>query len=176
MKTNRLQIVNKVFRILPFILLALMFTHCRGPRGDNGIDGINYTHSVIYDISTSDWTGDINGYTATISVPEITDDIYYNGAVLVYRLIEIDPKSFNLLPYTYVDNSLTIYMDYDVYVGSINLMYKEVENGENNTTAPGAMSFKVVIIEGINLAVLKSIVDVKDYNAVSRLLTINKNQ
>ncbi|MGD0582967.1 MAG: hypothetical protein ABR974_08500 [Bacteroidales bacterium] len=176
MKTNRLQIVNKVFRILPFILLALTLTQCKGPRGDNGIDGINYTHSVIYDISSSDWSGDINGYTVTISVPEITDDIYYNGAVLVYRLIEIDPKSFNLLPYTYVDNSLSIYMDYDVYVGSINLMFKEVENGENNTTAPGDMSFKVVIIDGINLAGLKSIVDVKNYNAVSRLLNINKNQ
>ena len=41
----------------------------------------------------------------SLNVPEITDEIYYTGAVLVYKLIEIDPKSFNLLPYTYVDNA-----------------------------------------------------------------------
>jgi len=38
----------------------------------------------------------------------------------------LEPKSFNLLPYTYVDNALAIYFDFDAYVGSINLIYKEV--------------------------------------------------
>ena len=176
MKTTRLQLAKRAIRILPFLFLALISTQCKGPRGDNGIDGINYTHSVIYDVATNDWAGDVNGYSATLNVPEITNDIYYNGAVLVYRLIEIDPKSFNMLPYTYVENTSTTYMDFDVYVGSIDLMLKEVDNGENNTGAPqGAMAFKVVIIEGISLAVLKSTVDIKEYNAVSRLLSLDKN-
>jgi hypothetical protein len=177
MKTKRLQRVKKVIQILPLILIALMFTQCKGPRGDNGIDGINYTRSVIYDIIPSDWTGNINGYKATISVPEITDDIYYNGAVLVYRLIEINPNSFNMLPYTYVDNTFTTYMDFDVYVGSIDLMLKDVEDGANNTATPDVtMSFKVVIIEGVSLAVLKSTVDIRDYTAVSKLLNIDRNR
>jgi hypothetical protein len=69
-----------------------------GRDGLDGIDGINYTHSVIYDVDPSEWVGDLNGYDALLNVPEINEDIYYNGAVLVYRLVEIDPKSFNMLP------------------------------------------------------------------------------
>jgi len=179
MKTNKLRLTEKAIRICPFLLLILVFTRCLGPEGPmgndglDGIDGINYTHSVIYDIGTSEWVGDMNGYDALIDVPEITEDIYYNGAVLVYRLIETDPKSFNMLPYTYVDNSLTVYMDFDVYVGSIDLIYKEVFDGVNDTPAPGnIMSFKVLIIEGIPLATLKGLVDVSDYGAIAKMLNI----
>ncbi len=93
--------------------------------------------------------------------------------MLVYRLIEIDPKSFNMLPYTYVDNSLTVYMDFDVYVGSIDLIYKEVLNGVNDTPAPAnIMSFKVLIIQGIPLATLKGLADVSDYWAIAKILNI----
>jgi hypothetical protein len=158
----------------------LLFSQCtwlEGPMGKDGLDGldgINFTHSVIYDINPSDWVGDVNGYNALIDVPEITDDIYYNGAVLVYRLFETEPKSFNLLPYTYVDNSLTVYMDFDAYVGSINLIYKEVFDGVNDTPAPvNIMSFKVLIIEGIPLATLKGLVDVSDYGAVAKIVNIS---
>ncbi len=175
MKTNRLQPAKKVFQILPFLFLALLSTQCKGPRGENGIDGINYTHSVIYDINAADWSGGLDGYSVSINVPEITNDIYYNGAVLVYRLIEVAPNSFNLLPYTYVDNSSVTYLDFDVYVGSIDFLLKQIDNGVNNTAAPtGTMSFKVVIIEGISLAALKNTVDIKDFSAVSRLLSLDK--
>jgi hypothetical protein len=179
MKTNKLRLTEKAIRICPFLLLMLVFTRCIGPEGPmgneglDGIDGINYTHSVIYDIGTSEWVGDMNGYDAIIDVPEITEDIYYNGAVLVYRLIETDPKSFNMLPYTYVDNTLTVYMDFDVYVGSIDLIYKEVFDGVNDTPAPGnIMSFKVLIIEGIHLATLKNLVDVSDYEAIAKMMNV----
>jgi hypothetical protein len=179
MKTNKLRLIEKAIRICPFLLLILVFIQCTGPQGPmgndglDGKDGIDYTHSVIYDIDASGWVGDLNGYDALIDVPEITEDIYYNGAVLVYRLIETDPKSFNMLPYTYVDNSLTVYMDFDAYVESIDLIYKEVLNGVNDTPAPvNTMSFKVVIIQGIHLATLKGMVDVSDYGAVAKILNI----
>lgn len=170
MITNKKQLLGV---ILISSILVLTLTKCRGPEGrpgENGLDGINFTHSAIYDVSASDWTGNADGYSTSLGVPEITDDIYYNGAVLVYRLIEIDPKSFNLLPYTYVDNGLTVYLDYDAFVGSIDLIYKEVFEGVNDTPAPVAMAFKVVIIEGIPLATLKKMVNVNDYTAVSKLL------
>jgi len=145
-----------------------------GYDGEDGKDGKNYTHSVIYDVEPSSWTGDLNGYDAVIDVPEITEDIYYNGAVLVYRLFETEPKTFNMLPYTYVDNALTIYFDFDVYVGSIDLMYKEVMDGVNDTPViNNPMAFKVVIIEGIPLAKVKTMVDVSDYSAVSKLFNID---
>ena len=173
MKTIRLRIMDKSIKISALLFLAIVFAQCNGTRKDDDTNGTNYTHSAIYDISSSQWTGDTNGYNHYIAVPEINDDIYYNGAVLVYRLIETDPKSFNLMPYTYTDNLLTIYMDFDAYIGSINLMYKEVYNGANDTPIPGNMSFKVVIIEGIPLAALKGMVDVNNYEALTRLLNIN---
>ena len=180
MKTNKFQFTFGIARICSLLLLMAALIRCSGPvgprgpqgnDGQNGLDGINYTHSVIYDVNPSEWSGDADGYNVTLDVPEITNDIYLNGAVLVYRLIEIDPKSFNLLPYTYVDNTLTIYFDFDAYVGSLNLIYKEVFEGANDTPAPAnLMSFKIVIIEGIPLAKLKKMVNIKDFNAVSRLL------
>jgi hypothetical protein len=176
MKTNRLLLTGRVTRVLSLLALMLVFVQCRGPRGNDGLDGIYYTSTALYDIKTTDWAGDANGYWVTIDVPEITDDIYYGGAILVYRLIETSPKSQNMLPYTYVDNGLTVYMDYDAYVGSMDILYKEIFNGANDTYAPESlMSFKVVIIEGIQLAALKNIVDVSDYSAVSKLFNIDKN-
>ncbi|MEI6048285.1 MAG: hypothetical protein WCS03_05260 [Bacteroidota bacterium] len=165
--------MDKVIKISTFLFLTIIFAHCAGTEKDDDTRGTNYTHSAIYDISSSEWTGDINGYNYFIDVPEITEDIYYNGAVLVYRIFETDPKSFNMLPYTYTDNLLTVYVDFDAYIGSINLMYKEVYNGVNDTPVPGNMSFKVLIIEGIPLAALKGMVDVNNYDALTKMLNIN---
>lgn len=177
MKSNMLRLKEKSIRICPFVLLMLLFSQCRGPEGppgNDGLDGINFIHSVIYDIDPSDWVGDVNRYNASIDVPEITNDIYYNGAVLVYRLFETEPKSFNLLPYTYVDSTLTVYMDFDAYIGSIDLIYREVFDGVNNTPVPvNIMSFKVLIIEGISLATLKGLVDVSDYGAIAKMMNVN---
>jgi hypothetical protein len=184
MKTKKLQLTSGIVRICLFFLLMAVIIRCTGPTGpmgpqgndgQDGLDGINYTSSVIYDVDPSEWVGNVDGYNVSLNVPEITDEIYYTGAVLVYKLIEIDPKSFNLLPYTYVDNALTIYMDFDVYVGSIDLIYKEVFEGVNDTPAPAdLMSFKIVIIEGIPLATLKTMVNVNDFGAVSKFLNLEK--
>ena len=182
MKKSRLQLSLGILRVCSYFLLIAVLTNCIGPEGPmgpsgyngkDGVDGINYTHSVIYDVNPADWSGNADGYNAELSIPEITNDIYNNGAVLVYRLIEVEPKSFNLLPYTYVDNTLSIYMDFDAYVGSIKLIYKEVFNGVNDTPAPqDVMSYKVVIFEGIPLATLKTMVDIKDYNAVTKMFHV----
>jgi len=182
MKSNKLQLSSGIIRSCSFLLLVLAFVTCtgpegpmgsQGPQGFDGLDGVSTTYSAIYDVDPSEWDGDIDGYVAFLDVPEITDDIYYDGAVLVYRLFESEPKSFNMLPYTYVDNALTVYMDFDAYVGSIDLIYKEVFDGVNDTFAPESiMSFKVVIIEGIPLAVLKTMVDVSDFDAVTKLLNL----
>ncbi len=177
MNTIKQRLTGRMIRISSVFILALMFIQCEGPmgpmgpRGYDGIDGEAFAYSVIYDVETTDWSGDIDGYAVSLSVPEITTDIYYYGAVLVYRLIEVAPISFNMLPYTYVDDDLIVYMDFDAYIGGIDLYYKEVYQGVNDTPAPGVlMSFKVMIIEGIPLATLKNMVDIKDYDAVATLL------
>jgi hypothetical protein len=188
MKTIKQQITSGALRTTTLLSLLLILTQCVGPRGPrgydghDGIDGIDGTdgtnaYSAIYDVNANEWQGDANGYRVFLDVPEINDDIYYNGAVLVYRLIEDTDKSFNLIPYTYVDNGFTIYMDYDAYVGGIELIYKEILDGVNDTFAPNSlMSFKIVIFEGIPLATLKDMVDIKDYSAVVKRFNLNLNR
>jgi hypothetical protein len=183
MKTITFRSQSGIIRTATLLSMLLILTQCVGPRGPRGYDGQNgqdgidgeaFAYSAIYDVDANEWQGDADGYRVYLDVPEITDDIYYNGAVLVYRLIEVDPKSFNLLPYTYVDNGFTIYMDFDAYVGGLDLIYKEILDGVNDTYAPeNLMSFKVVIIEGIPLAQVKDMVDIKNYNAVVKRFNIN---
>jgi len=174
MTANKEQLSGGLILICSFLVLILVrCTGPEGPMGPQGNPGISAS-SVIYDIDPSEWNGNADGYRVLLDIPEITDDIYYNGAVLVYRLIETEPISFNLLPYTYVDNGLTIYMDFDAYIGSVDLIYKEVFNAVNDTPAiENVMSFKVLIIEGIPLATLKTMVNVSDFAAVSKILNIN---
>jgi hypothetical protein len=188
MEKSRLKLSLGILRRCSYFLLVAVITSCishddgpmgppgyDGQDGQDGLDGINYTHSVIYDVDPGDWSGNLDGYQAVLDVPEITEDIYYNGAVLVYRLIELEPRRFNLLPYTYVDNALSSYMDCDIFVGSINLYFKEVFNSINDTPAPDVLwSYKIVIFEGIPLATLKTMVDVKDYNAVTKMFHVER--
>ena len=181
MKTFKPQLLKGSVRILSFLLLVIGFA-CEGPRGprgfdgNDGLDGLNgeaFAYSVIYDVDPFEWEGDFDGYGTFLNVPEITEDIYYDGAVLVYRLIEIEPKSFNSVPYTYVDNVFTIYLDFDAYVGGLELIYKEILDGANETFAPeDVMSFKIVIVEGIPLATLKGMVDINDFDAVTKTFNV----
>lgn len=184
MKTNHLQLTARMPRAIITLLIVLTMIQCRGPRGprgfdgDDGLDGIHYTHTAIYDVGTNVWDGDANGYFAWLDVPEITEDIFYNGAVLVYRIIEdAEDISFNMVPYTAVDGGLTFYLDYDAYIGGINLIYKEILDGVNDTFAPeDLMTFKVVIIEGLPLPALKDMVDVTNFSSVAKFLKIDVNK
>ncbi len=137
MKTRKLQLAGGIIRSGLLLSLMVLLVQCVGPRGPRGLDGNDgldgddglSAYSIIYDVEPLDWDGDVNGYSVFLDVPEITDDIYYDGAVLVYRLIENNPKSFNLVPYTYVDNDFMIYLDFDAYVGGLDIIYKEVLAG-----------------------------------------------
>ncbi len=93
-------------------------------------------------------------------------------------LNEQDPNNeyFNMLPYTYVDNSSTEYMDFNVYVGQINLSVKWTDNGVNTTQAPaGTEFFKIIIEQGTPLSTLKQNVNVANYNAVVTFLGITES-
>jgi len=179
MKTNTQPLSGRLIRVCSFLLLTAFFVQCAGPEGPigppgpHGNDGTAFAYSAIYDITPDKWDGNEDGYWVFLNVAEITEDIYYEGAVLVYRLIEVDPISFNMLPYSYVDNALTIYMDFDAYLGGIDILYKRVIDGVNDTFAPDMlMSFKIVIVEGIPLATLKNMVNINDYNAVAKVLKV----
>lgn len=155
------------------IFAVVIFTAaCTGPAGIDGIDGrdgVANVGAVIYDVDPSAWTGNIDGFSTILDVPEIDQYVFENGAVLVYVLQNegSNDKSFNQLPYTWMNNSTTEYMDFDAFIGSIRINIRWVDNGENNTETPtGPYAFKVIVIEGTPLSVLEANVDVSNPEAV----------
>jgi len=166
-----------------FIVIILFMSGCRGSDGRPGRDGNNGNANVmstIYDVHTQDWvwSPDYDAYTHMLNVPEITSDILDNGAVLVYRLVETDPSNryFYMLPNTSVDTTSITYLDFDTYVGEIQLISRWSDNGINDTQRPSeTYSFKVVIIEGTPLAILKGKINVNDYSQVTRYFGIKDN-
>lgn len=167
MKTQKLTIVL-------FFALIVLGTSCIGPPGHDGYDGrdgrdgedgIANVGVAIYDVQPEDWVGDINGYVTTLEVPEITNYVYENGAVLVYMMRNegTENQSFNQLPYTWLNNSITEYIDFDAYVGSLDITLRWIDNGVNNTEAPtGMYTFKILVIEGMPLSVLQTKVDLSN--------------
>lgn len=163
--------------IITTLLVVTNFS-CVGPAGRDGFDGVDGKDGIanvgaaIYDIEPSSWKGNIDGFTTSLIVPEIDQYVYENGAVLVYILKNenSDEKSFNQLPYTWLNGTMTEYFDYDAYIGRIDVTFRWVDNGINNTEAPdGTYTFKVIVIEGTPLSILKEQVDVSDPEAVMNL-------
>jgi hypothetical protein len=146
--------VKSSFSILMVCTLLFSLSGCRGDRGPKGEDGNANVATIQFTLHTNDWTGDENRYDTNISVPEITQDIYSNGAVLIYSLYELEtPYSFNAIPFTNVNGNTATYMDADIYVGNIDLFLVHTTNGINDTQRPiNNYIIKVVIIQGINIS------------------------
>lgn len=165
---------------LIFAAFAFLLFSCEGdpgpmgPPGEQGLPGNANVTPIIFDVAPNEWYGDVNSFYANLDeLPEITEDILNNGAVLVYVLHEENPneKSFNMLPYTYVDGSSYEYMDFEAYIGRIRITLKWTDNGVNTTAQPTQLySFKVVIIRGIPLATLKKSAPIHDYEATMKYL------
>lgn len=181
MKTFKPQLLKGSVRILSLLLLVIGFA-CEGPRGPRGYDGNNgmdgldgqtFAYSAMYEVLPSSWVGDLNGFFATLPMAEITGDIYENGAVLVYWMNDAD-QNFSILPYWYMDSEgLTINVACDIYIGSIDIFYQEIFDGLPDTFVPeGTNYFKVVIIEAIPLATVKSMVDINDFDAVTKTFNV----
>lgn len=184
-KTNTLTFKHTFLYVI--VTVVILITGCRGkdgpmgPQGDDGLMGPQgndgpmgnaNVHSVQYQVNTGAWSGNANGYKTVLSVPEITSGIVDSGSVLVYVLKNVDDpynEYFYMLPNTSIDSTSVTYMDFDVFIGEIDLTYDKTDNGVNDTQAPSAdMYFKVVIIEGMPLDALKERVNISDYKAVSK--------
>ena len=132
------------------LMMVLGFTACEGPMGPPGIDGTNAepTQWWIKDITVakSSWQlvggapDDIGSYfRCVINVPEITKDIYNDGAIICYYLYkdEFGDDVQTVLPYTYYDISIrqNIYGDNDEFPYSVQFSFD---------TTPGSIAFKLV--------------------------------
>ncbi len=168
--------MKTIYLFFTIVLIGLFVFACVGPKGEDGIDGKDANvGSAIYDIDPSDWTGNVDGFMTTLDVPEITGDVFYDGAVLVYMLkneLSAD-RSFNQLPYTWMNNGNVEYMDFDAFIGKINITIKWVDNGINNTEAPkNKYTYKVLIIEGMPLTTLENKINFSNFNEVIEFLSV----
>jgi hypothetical protein len=177
MKTNKVHFSNGLIRNISFILLITALA-CEGPRGYDGRDGEDgtFSYSAMFEVLATDWTGDFNGYSATLPMAELTETIYEHGAVLVYWMNDA-AGSFTILPYWYLDEEEVITnLACDVYIGDIALYYQEIFEGLADTFAPtGTWYFKVVIIEALDITAVKKMVDISDYSAVAKTFNVHEN-
>jgi hypothetical protein len=163
--------MRKIGTFLILTTIAFSILSCKGEKGDTGNANVK---SIIFDVNPSSWQGDTNGYATTLEIPEITENVYKSGAVLVYMLNneKSSNKSFNKLPYTWIDNTNTEYMDYTAYVGKLEITLRWVDEKKNNTQKPSNIyTYKVMIIEGTLLSTLQKKVDVNNYKEVISYLS-----
>ena len=136
-------------KLTGLLLIVIMgFTACEGPMGPegpmgrdgrdgkNGINGMDAISTewwnIEYEIKQSDWVlvglpGAVGSYYKCIfDVDELTEDIYYDGAIISYYQFVDDAGDWvqTALPYTYYgrDNpqgDFSVQYSYDVTVKSI---------------------------------------------------------
>ncbi|HOT15250.1 MAG TPA: hypothetical protein PK252_10860 [Bacteroidales bacterium] len=146
--------MNKFIRYAFLLCISISLFSCKGEKGDKGDPGDMgnaNVKSIIFDVKPSNWQGDSSEYYVFFDVKEINQEIFSNGAVLLYILRNegSSNQSFNALPYTWVYENAFEYLDYDVFLGKIKISYRMVDNGINTTTLPDeTFTFKVVVLTG----------------------------
>ena len=131
-------------KLTGWLLIVIMgFTACEGPMGPMGRDGRDGRDgadayetqwwNIEYEIRQSDWVlvglpNTVGSYYKCIinDVDELTEDVYYDGAIICYYQFVDDAGDWvqTALPYTYYDREnpqgdFSVQYSYDVTVGSI---------------------------------------------------------
>jgi hypothetical protein len=141
-----------------------------GVDGQQGIPGINgnaNVRSATFHVYTSSWTLAAPKYYKIISYGYITQDILDNGAVLVY--MQDASGSWYATPFIlyYTGYSTEIYQIIKVGQVVITVMDSDL----TQTSNPGDMIFKIVVIAGSAKSLHKNI-DYNNYNEVKKTFNL----
>jgi hypothetical protein len=142
-----------------------------GPQGIQGIpgqDGNANVNSYTYNVYLNDWTLDAADYGINLLVPEITQSILDNGAVLVY--MGVGSGSWVSLPYIvwnvgYASQYLPI-----ISVGKVTIW--KTDSDFFQTDNPGDKTFKVIVIAGSGFSAMPSNIDLNNYEEVAGYLNL----
>lgn len=179
-----MKVVSTFTRIALLSVMAL-FTAvaCQGPRGPegpsgqdgrDGQDGNANVISINYFVGEENWydvgTPGENDFflAADLDVPEITQDIYDNGLVLVYYRAN-DDEPWIALPYTFISHEPS-------YVEKLDMIYNVSFVGlQSQATDKGASAwtgiFRVIVAEAVPVG--KTAFDYSDYESVRTLLNLD---
>lgn len=155
---------------LLFMFLALsacLFSSCQGEPGKPGRDGRDgrdcVMQTVLIDVPVDSWNysnRDNNNYFyATVDMPEITEQVFKNGLIKMYRVYgDIDKKDAAQLEMPYVrpkefqyDNGdwgfYTETVDYDFGIGRMTIYYtaSDFDYELDQDFVPEAMQFRCVV-------------------------------
>ena len=152
--------------LLLLIPTFLIFSSCK--KEVTQVQQVDQAYSAVYTIQPGDWVTSNNGlsYTAELSVPELDNIIYQNGAVLVYlsfsgtSYYEAIPEVFDGITYGSIHS--TGYVSIDISAISGNLI-----NPPSQT-----ISAKVVLIDATALAMHKDL-NLNDLGAVQKAFNIH---
>jgi hypothetical protein len=140
-------------KILFLFLIALSVISCQGPVGPEGPQGYGTNWKIINLVAnSSDWVENVDAaglnryYSAHFSMPEINSNVFNNGTVLSY--IMINNSTQQNLPYVrHFQNAAGAFwtqtIDYDYSVGSLNVY---VTNSDFVSDPPVTMNFRVVLM------------------------------
>lgn len=149
----------KRFLLLLFLTLTV-FTACEGPSGPPGRDGQDgdsmYWFVKTYTIHEKDWKlyTDEDGlnpyYMCEVPIKELSDDIYYDGNVFAYLIMNFDQQNEvqTPLPYTHPAENVqgqewSEIVHFDYMPGSI-AFYVTYSDFATNVW-PGDLHFRVVM-------------------------------
>ena len=80
MLKNKISIPKSILNLSLGILAAIFIVSCEGEPGPQGPKGDSAAASTaIIDVQPQHWTGDTNGYSTVLEMPEINQDIFENG-------------------------------------------------------------------------------------------------
>lgn len=143
--------MKKIIIIGAYVLTVLMFDACTkakdgapGAQGPQGNANVGY---AIYNVAASDWGLTSPIYHVTLNAPQVTQDILNKGAVLVYANVS---GSSVQLPYTYYPTATYS----ETWQPTFTLGQVEIsitDSDLTNPAAPGAYTFKVVVIAASGL-------------------------
>jgi len=149
----------KKLTVICMTLLAMLFAvSCRGPMGPEGPAGTANVASTTMTIKSTDWqwlcvykdaeNHERGQYYVEIDYPNVTQNVYNHGAVLVYMNIE---GSWSQLPMTYyyldTENDILAEASLEVYTqnnGGITLFWTQSDMWD---VRPETFTFKIVCIE-----------------------------
>ena len=148
-----------------FVVLAVVLTSCEGKPGRDGRDGLVNYYKIPVQINQNEWSytnfDNNNYFYATINMPEITNDIYQHGNMMVYREYDTGTSSATQTPLPYVrhkeyladeaTNTWGFYtetVDYEFTVGKLTIFYtaSDFDYEADQQFAPEQMNFRVFIM------------------------------
>ena len=160
----------KIIKLVTIVfLIAMTFSNCEkvtvtGPAGEDGKDG--NANVVSSSITSGSWSFVSPSWSQSFSYSAITQDILDNGAVLVYVASGVN---YYQLPYTfYPTSSYSRTYNYVHYLGGLKVY---VTDSDLNTSEPGTLKFKVVVIEASGLMKNPN-VDLNNYQAVKKAFNL----